>query len=388
MNDLRDSQKPFSPDAVDSCFESMENEASPSEAVTSKSSERISLQTTTSEVSGTGQSQTGESLFDATVDGTGVIFAQTPMLDSPTSGLCPAQQTPAPEPAQRWRLPLFLYVATWVSVYSVGGIRFAVAVMTILTFHELGHYLQARRYRVSASLPYFLPIPVTLFGTMGAIIKMDGRIPSRRALFDIGISGPLAGLVPTLIFCIIGVSTAQVVPLESIEGDVLFKNPPIVQWLSDFTFGQLPYDMTLDMGAIGRAGWFGLFLTTLNLFPIGQLDGGHVFYALLGRRAAALSSGLFFGIVCFVMLTQRYMWIPMLALLYMMNPQHPPTQNDDKPLGTSRTVLGTATLLFLFIGFSANPITELPRHPEPTTIVYHSAKLSDHGAVNIITNSK
>jgi membrane-associated protease RseP (regulator of RpoE activity) len=300
-------------------------------------------------------------------------------MQTPAAVFHPMQQTRTPEPAQHWRLPLFLYVATWVSVYFVGGIWFAVAVMTILTFHELGHYLQARRYRVSASLPYFIPIPVTLFGTMGAIIKMDGRIPNRQALFDIGISGPLAGLVPTLVFCIIGVSTAQVVPLESIRDDVIFRNPLIVQWLSDYTFGPLPHEMTLEMGAIGKAGWFGLSLTTLNLFPIGQLDGGHVFYSLLGRRAAALSSGLFFGIVCFVVLTQRYMWLPMLALLYLMNPQHPPTQNDDKPLGTFRTVLGTATLLFLFFGFSANPIVELPpRHSEPTTIVSHSAKMSDH----------
>ncbi len=167
------------------------------------------------------------------------------------------------------------------------GLAFSVPLMFILTCHELGHYIQSWRYGVYCSLPYFIPLPFGPIGTMGAVIGMGGEVPDRRALFDIGISGPLAGLVPTLICCVIGMSQAQVVP--RIGGVFEFGDPLLMLWLSDLYFGPIPGEMTIYLNAVGMAGWFGLFLTTLNLFPIGQLDGGHVFYAILGRRAGTLS---------------------------------------------------------------------------------------------------
>ena len=229
--------------------------------------------------------------------------------------------------------------------------------MTILTCHELGHYIQTRRYRIRSSLPYFIPMPIpgAIFGTMGAIIKMDGRIPNRLALFDIGISGPLAGLVPTLIFCVIGVQQAQVGP--NIGTSLQFGDPLLFQWLSHYVFGPIPDDMTLHINPIGLAGWFGLFLTSLNLFPLGQLDGGHVFYAILGKRAPTLSVILYTLIVAYVIFAQAYVWLIMLVLIYLMNPRHPPTQDDAPPIGVFRTVLGIVTLAFIIIGFTVNPIT-------------------------------
>ena len=263
---------------------------------------------------------------------------------------------PQKSPGLNWRTPLLLYLATWVSVTCANGFVFALCVMTILTCHELGHYIQTRCYRVRSSLPYFIPLPIAFFGTMGAIIKMDGHIPNRRALFDIGISGPLAGLVPTLICCVIGIQQARVGPIAG--SSLQFGDPLLFQWLSHLMFGPLPDDMTLYLNPIGMAGWFGLFLTTLNLFPLSQLDGGHVFYAILGKRAPALSVLIFTMIVVYVLVSQSYIWLVMLFLIYLMNPRHPPTQNDEPPIGVFRTVLGVATLLFIIIGFTINPISE------------------------------
>ena len=256
-----------------------------------------------------------------------------------------------------WQTPLLLYIATWITVTLAGGFLFAVCVMTILTCHEFGHYFQTRCYRVSASLPYFIPLPVIgLFGTMGAIIQMDGRIPNRRALFDIGISGPLAGLVPTLICCVIGVSQAQVAP--KLDDIFVFCDPLLFTFLNHWQFGPIPDEMMIHRTPIGMAGWFGLFLTTLNLFPIGQLDGGHVFYAILGRRARSLSMLLYVAIVVYVIVTASYVWLLILFLLYLMNPRHPPTHDDEPPIGAFRTILGCATLAFIIVGFTINPISE------------------------------
>ena len=264
-------------------------------------------------------------------------------------------------PGLNWQTPLLLYIATWLSVTWAGGFVFACCVMAILTCHELGHYIQTRRYRIPSSLPYFIPLPIGYFGTMGAIIKMDGRIPNRRALFDIGISGPLAGLVPTLICCVIGIRQAQVGPI--VDHSLQFGDPLLLQWLSYLAFGPIPDDMTLNLNSVGMAGWFGLFLTTLNLFPLGQLDGGHVFYAILGKRAPALSVLLFALIVAYVIVSQSFIWLFMLFLIYLMSPRHPPTQNDEVPIGAFRAILGIATLAFIVPGFTVNPISETDPDP-------------------------
>jgi len=269
-----------------------------------------------------------------------------------------------------WHRPLLLYLVTWICVCWAGGLIFALCVMTILTCHEMGHFLQTRRYRVRSSLPYFIPLPpiISLFGTMGAIIRMDGRIPNRRALFDIGISGPLAGLVPTLIFCVIGIQHAYV-GAEQIGGGYQLGEPLFMTALTRFFFGTLPDDMTVVLSSVGLAGWFGLFLTSLNLFPIGQLDGGHVFYAILGKRAPDFSMLLFFLIVAYVIIAQQYFWIFMLALLWITNPKHPPTQDDLPPIGVFRTLLGWATLAFIIFGFTLKPISISPENENPQPVI-------------------
>jgi membrane-associated protease RseP (regulator of RpoE activity) len=185
---------------------------------------------------------------------------------------------------------------------------------------------------------------------MGAVIAMQARMGHRRALFDIGITGPLAGLIPTIIFCALGLYWSVPVHGKGDLGDpLLFK---ILIYLMGIHIHP-GYDLLLHPFAF--AGWVGLLITSLNLMPIGQLDGGHVLYALLGRKAnvvarilLALAAGavVFFGL---------YMWILMIFLLIMMGPSHPPTADDEEPLGWPRIVLGWLTLAFIPIGFTPMP---------------------------------
>lgn len=269
----------------------------------------------------------------------------------------------------RWRVPLILFLATCGSTFLVGGWVYCVALMTILVCHEAGHFLQARRYGVPASLPYFLPMPLTPIGTLGAVIAMDARVKDRRALFDIGITGPLAGLIPTLACCVLGLQApfSKVSPLiqflDAAEGGVFELGEPLLfTLLARWNFGVIPQGHTVVIGPLATAGWVGLLITAVNLFPIGQLDGGHVLYALLRRRAHRVAQVILLAAVAGVVagvwiFKQRGMagWTVMLVLLALMGPRHPPTANDFVPLGPVRIVLGWATLAFLIVGFTPNP---------------------------------
>lgn len=251
-------------------------------------------------------------------------------------------------------LPAVLFLATCVSTFLVGGWEYALSLMTILVCHEMGHFLQARRYGVPASLPFFLPMPISPIGTFGAVIGMDSRVGDRKALFDIGISGPLAGLVPTLIFCVIGIQQAKVDVIPA-GGALQFGEPLLFQFLSWLRFGPLPEGYTVFIGPMAFAGWVGLLITSLNLLPIGQLDGGHILYGLLQRKAHGVATFLLLGAVGAVVAFGYYGWTLMLFLLFLMGPKHPPTANDYVSLGAGRTVLGWLTLAFIPIGFTPTP---------------------------------
>jgi membrane-associated protease RseP (regulator of RpoE activity) len=269
----------------------------------------------------------------------------------------PILAEPVAEPArpQRVGLPVVLYVATCFSTYAVGGPIYAAALMFILTCHEFGHYLQARRYHVPASLPFFIPLPLPPLGTMGAVIGMRGNMGNRKSLFDIGISGPLAGLGPALMCSIVGLRLSSVVPISP-GGDNLGE-PLLFKFLAAWLIGPLPEGQTILLHPLAFAGWVGIFITGLNLFPISQLDGGHVLYALLRKKAHIVATALLFIAIAFVLLTQNYGWLLMLFLLVMVGPNHPPTGNDDVPLGTGRTILGWLSLSFVIIGFTPTPFT-------------------------------
>jgi membrane-associated protease RseP (regulator of RpoE activity) len=256
---------------------------------------------------------------------------------------------------RRLLIPVLLFVTTCVSTYLTGGLAFCLALMATLMAHEMGHFLQAIRYRVPASLPYFIPMPLSPIGTMGAVIAMRGRMGDRISLFDIGISGPLAGLVPTLIFCVIGLQYSEIRPVPEDGNTLMLGEPLIFKFLAHYTFGPLPEGMDIFLHPIAYAGWVGLLITALNLVPIGQLDGGHVLYALLRRKARVVSLAFFAAAIVAVVLGQYWGWTLMLILLMLFGPTHPPTANDNMELGWFRTVLGYLTLGFVFIGFTPTP---------------------------------
>jgi membrane-associated protease RseP (regulator of RpoE activity) len=274
---------------------------------------------------------------------------------------------PRPLPKRRIRLPILLFIATCLTTLLAGidnssaqltwmerisrGLMYAVPLMTILVCHEMGHFIQAWRHGVYASFPYFIPMP-SMIGTMGAVIAMEPRMGHRRALFDIGISGPLAGLVPTIICCVLGIYWSEPVQGKGDLGDpLLFK---ILIYLMNIHINP---GGDLLLHPIAFAGWVGLLITSLNLIPIGQLDGGHVLYALLGRKANIVARILLFAAIVIVMFNYKvlFMWILMLFLLILMGPNHPPTADDEEPLGWPRIILGWLTLAFIPIGFTPMP---------------------------------
>src|SRR5881628_4080364 len=168
------------------------------------------------------------------------------------------------------------------------GLPFAGTLMGILVTHEFGHYLFSRIHRVPASLPLFLPGPPHFIGTFGAIIRMRSPILSRRALFDIGVAGPIAGFVVAVVALVIGLSLSKVVTNEAVYG-LHLGEPLLLQFVSWLVLGPLPQGYDVVLHPVGFAAWFGLFVTSLNLIPIGQLDGGHVAYALWGTRQRTMA---------------------------------------------------------------------------------------------------
>lgn len=285
----------------------------------------------------------------------------------PSGGLLDAEfvpvevvDTPSRSPTRRWRLPLVLFLATCASTYYIGGWVYAVCVMTILVCHEAGHFIQAWRYGVRASFPHFLPMPVPPIGTLGAVIAMDSRVKNRRALFDIGISGPLAGLVPTLIFCVVGLQPQFSRFAKPVPGELEFGEPLVFKILTPRILGPTPEGMEVQIGPMAMAGWVGLLITALNLFPIGQLDGGHVLYSLLRRRAHPVATTVLAAAVVGSVVFHLTGWSVMLLLLILMGPKHPPTGDDNIPLGSGRILLGWLALAFLPLGFTPDPI-KLPK---------------------------
>jgi len=296
----------------------------------------------------------------------------SPPFDEPYAPPRESQQYYPPPRRRRVLRPLVLFVLTCLSVYYVGGggpsadaWKYAVALMTILICHEAGHFLQALRYRVYASFPYFIPMPLPPIGTLGAVIAMDARAGDRKALFDIGITGPLAGLVPTLLFTILGLQQSKVVALPPVmpPGTMVFGDSILFRFLVEWTRGQIPPGFDVMLHPWAMAGWVGLLITSLNLMPIGQLDGGHILYGLLRRKAhtvawvmvVAAAASIAVGAVVF----HRYEllgWVLMLTFVVALGPRHPPTANDDVPLGIVRTVLGWLCLAFVPLAFTPIPM--------------------------------
>ena len=273
-----------------------------------------------------------------------------PVEVSPT---LPAEET-APRPPRR-RLPLVLFVATVLSTFLVGGVVYCVAVMAILTAHELGHYLQARRYRIPASLPYFIPMPLTPFGTMGAIIAMRPGRAHTLALFDLAITGPLAGLALALPATVGGLTLSDFAPQPEPGEALLFGTPLIFDWLAELVLGPAPEGQILLIHPLAYAGWVGIFITALNLLPIGQLDGGHILFALMPRQAHTASLTFMAAAIASVAFWGLWHWSLMILILLLFGVRHPALAYGGPPLDRRRRVLGWSTLAFVVIGFTPEP---------------------------------
>lgn len=292
-----------------------------------------------------------------------------PYSESPTSTTRPDEEpyilaevvpTDVAEVERTHHIPLLaivLYVACFYTTYSIGGPIYALALMGILSCHEAGHYIQARRYRVPASVPYFIPVPLpySLIGTMGAVIAMRGHIGDRKALYDIGISGPLAGLVPTLICTVVGLSWSHVEPIVPNAHGIEFSEPILFQWIAQWVFGPPQHGTAINPHPLAMAGWVGMLLTAVNLFPAGQLDGGHILYAILRRKAHVVAWIVILAAAAGMIITRQFMLMPMLILVMLFRPEHPPTANDEVPLGTGRIILGWLTLAFVVLGLTPTP---------------------------------
>ena len=303
----------------------------------------------------------------------------TPRLDrlfDPPAAPPPIEKPPSrPVGGPSWVRPLILFLATCASTFFVqgflsgdwtNGLIYAASLMTILTAHEFGHYLQARRYGVPASLPYFIPMPISLFGTLGAVIVMRPHRADPKALFDIAATGPVAGLFPALLASFVGLQWSELVPTEPLEGAPRLGEPLVFRLFAYLVFGPLPEGQDILLHPLAFAGWVGLFITALNLLPIGQLDGGHILYTLLRQKAHPVSVGLHAlaalivigdAILALVAESLGYWpWGLLVVLLYYLGVRHPPTANDDLPLDRKRTALGWALLFFVVVGFTPRPI--------------------------------
>ena len=242
---------------------------------------------------------------------------------------------------------------TGISVYLVGGLRLVIGAFTIMMAHEMGHYVACRIHRVDASLPYFIPFP-SLVGTMGAFIRIRDPFPNRKVLFDIGIAGPFAGFIACLPVLAFGLLEAQVVPDRPDAFAIGLGEPLFFQWAARLVLGPVPQGMTLALGPLGLAAWFGLLLTALNMMPIGQLDGGHVSYSLFRERALYLSRAMLAVAVFLLYLRPTWLLWTVLLLVLARRP-HPPTLDDAAPLGRTRTWLAAIGFVMFAVCFTPNP---------------------------------
>ena len=233
------------------------------------------------------------------------------------------------------------------------GIPFAATLLGILVTHELGHYVLSRIHGVPTSLPLFVPGLPHFVGTFGAIIRMRAPLTDRRALFDIGVAGPIAGFVVAVVALVIGLRLSTVVPIQTSYG-LHLGEPLLLQFVSWLVIGPLSPTADVVLHPVGFAAWFGLFITSLNLLPIGQLDGGHVAYAMWGPRQRNVAVALVPILMLFGWLGWKgwFLWV---GLVGIMGLAHPPVQNPDRELGAARLMVGWIALAIFAMTFSWEP---------------------------------
>jgi membrane-associated protease RseP (regulator of RpoE activity) len=294
------------------------------------------------------------------------------------------------------KIHIILFFTTLVTTFLAGyfqggsiagGISFSLALLFILGAHEMGHFVYGKKHGVDISPPYFIPAPplISPIGTFGAFIKIRSPISTKRALFDIGIAGPLAGVIVAIPVIVVGLLLSRIVETtgREVEGSISLGSPLIFLFLSDVFLGKISEGYDILLHPVAFAGWIGLFVTALNLIPAGQLDGGHIMYSLLSRKWYSRSSVSMVVVLTLLGIGSQPIirllqflgeggtidsykdfflfdgwpgWLMWAVILSIMGTRHPPTMYDELPLDGKRKLLGIVALL-LFIGcFTPIPI--------------------------------
>ncbi len=286
---------------------------------------------------------------------------------------------PGPDRRQPERLPtlnIALFLATGVTTITAGamqqgvipwetpwqlykGLPFALTLLLILFCHEMGHYLAARYHDLNVSLPYFLPAPPIpfLIGTLGAFIRIRSPILNKPALLDVGASGPLSGIMVTLPLLVFGLQLSEIKVLPGGPGDyggIILGESLLFQFMTWLTVGSLPPDHHIILHPMAFAGWIGLLVTNLNLLPVGQLDGGHVSYALLGEKATTVAKG-FMVLLVILGLTSWYGWLVWVAILLVLGVDHPLPLHYWVGLDRRRRYVGYLTWAIFALTFMPTP---------------------------------
>lgn len=282
-----------------------------------------------------------------------------------------------PKPS-KWTINLVLFVATVLSTLFIGamgevserggdltftaadlllGLPYCLSILLILGAHEFGHYFAARYHKVPVTLPYFIPFPFSIIGTLGAFIQLKGPVKNRRVLFDVGAAGPLAGLVFAIPIIIYGIWVSPIEPLPG--GTYYLEGNSILYVLIKFLVkGQVYPTATHDvfLGQFAWAGWVGLLVTGLNLFPVGTLDGGHISYVLFGERARYFFWPVVIILAALGIFTASITWFLWVGLLFVFGRHHAQPLDMVTKVDPKRRALAIFTLLLFFLVFVPIPI--------------------------------
>ncbi len=254
-------------------------------------------------------------------------------------------------------------------IFVYGGM-YSTSLMTILLAHEMGHYVMARIHGVDVSPPYFIPGPPILsFGTFGAFIRLREPVDDRKALMDIGAGGPLAGLLVAIPVLLVGLRLSEVGPLT--PGGLYEGNSLLYMAAKWIVLGPIPPGYDVFLHPVAFAGWVGLLVTALNLFHVGQLDGGHVTYALLGQRAAGINRAIFggllgLGIALFAFKGQA-VWAVWVIIILLTGIEHPPMSDLTAPLDKTRRAMGWVCLAIFVLSFTPIPMSDEPPGGAPVS---------------------
>lgn len=294
-----------------------------------------------------------------------------PISPLPAEPFEQAADEPGPPMRARRRLPLLaphplvvpgvLFALTLLTTTLANGLAYALALLAILLVHEMGHYMTCRVYRIPSTLPYFLPLPpqISFLGTLGAVIRMRLRTGQRKVLFDIGIAGPIAGVIVAIPVAIWGLAHSRVLPGNGLAPGIQLGESLLFRLLERAVLGPLGPTDVVVLHPVALAGWTGLFVTGLNLIPAGMLDGGHVLYGLLGAKSRWVAFPVV-GALVVLAITQFPGWWIWVGLLLLLGVTHPAVRLPGGTISRGRVLLGILALAVFVACFVPRPISLAP----------------------------